>query len=847
MKDLIRPVSYAGLGSLCAQGLAGVLLNLCTLAHAEEVQFNEAFLPAGSRGLDLSLYQKNNPVLAGIYRADVTLNGQLVSRQEIRINADKNGGNPVVCINRKLLELAGVDMNRLSADATLALDSVDTCPAMAELIENATASFIPATQVLDLSVPQVALRLNPRGYVGPELWDRGVTAGTLGYNFNANHNQTRGGNYDSAYLGLNAGLNLGDWRLRHNGSLTWQGQTGQDYQSLNTYAQHDVTALKSQLTLGESNTSGEIFDTVGFSGLQLNTDDRMFPESQRGYAPVIRGIARTSARVSIRQNGNLLYETMVAPGAFAINDLYSTGYGGDLSVTVTEADGSTQNFTVPYAPVSQLLRPGTLRYSMTAGETRNTFASRQVRLVQGTVQYGLSNLFTGYGGMQASTDYGAALAGLAVGTSFGSMALDVTQAQTRLATGSVNGQSVRLSYSKDITRTGTHFTVATYRFSTSGFMDLNTAVQTLAAQEGQYSAVGIAHPRSRLSLTANQDLGDWGQLAISGFTQDYWTQSGSDVQYQFSYNKQLGKVSYNLSANRSRVDGGALQNNLLLTISMPLDFGSPGNSPQLSTMFGRNTDGRYSEQASLSGSAGADRQYTYGVTAGHDGASATSTGSVNGQYTGSDAVVGASYSQGGGYNSLSLSANGSVVAHPGGITFTPNAGETMAILSAPGAEGAKVVGYPGIKLDDRGNAVVTYLRPYELNELAIDPLGISQNIELSETSQQIAPRAGAVVMVKYGTQHGQAWLLTVRLEDGSLLPFGATVSDAAGGSVGTVGQGGQLYARVKEGTSQLLINWGAEAGQQCVVTLPAKVADDPELHPTAVLCTPSVKIAKVAP
>lgn len=847
MKNRICPVFNAGFGFPCVRGLLGLLFSFCTLTHAEEVQFNEAFLPTGSRGLDLSLYQKNNPVLAGTYQADVTLNGQLVSRQEIHINADKYGGNPVVCINRKLLELAGVDMNRLSSAATLALTNVDGCPAVPELIEGATASFLPATQVLDLSIPQVALRLNPRGYVGPELWDSGVTAGTLSYNFNANRNQTRAGSNDSAYLGLNAGLNLGDWRLRHNGSMTWQQQIGENYQSLNTYAQHDVTALKSQLTLGESNTSGEIFDTVGFRGLQLSTDDRMLPESQRGYAPVIRGIARTSARVDIRQNGNLLYETTVAPGAFAINDLYSTGYGGDLSVTVLEADGSTQTFTVPYAPVSQLLRPGTLRYSMTAGETRNNFANRQARLVQGTVQYGLSNLFTGYGGIQASTDYAAALAGLAVGTSFGSMALDVTQAQTQLATGSVNGQSVRLSYSKDITRTGTHFTVATYRFSTSGFMDLNTAIQTLDADQDQYSAVGIARPRSRLSLTANQDLGDWGQLAVSGFTQDYWTQSGSDLQYQLSYNKQVGKVSYNLSANRSKVDGGELQNNLLLTISMPLDFGTPGNASQLSTMFGRNTDGRYSEQASLSGSTGDDRQYTYGVTAGHDGASATSTGSVNGQYTGSDAVVGASYSQGSGYNSLSLSANGSVVAHSGGVTFTPNSGETMAILSAPGAEGAKVVGYPGIKLDRYGNAVVTYLRPYELNELSIDPLGISQNIELSETSQQIAPRAGAVVVVKYGTQHGQAWLLTVRLADGSLLPFGATVSDVDGASVGTVGQGGQLYARVKEGTSRLLINWGSEAGQQCAVTLPTKAADDTALRPMAVVCTPSIHIAKVAP
>lgn len=144
----------------------------------------------------------------------------------------------------------------------------------------------------------------------------------LSYNFNANRNRTRSGTNDSAFLGLNAGLNLGDWRLRHNASMSWQSRNGSQYQALDSYAQRDITALKSQLTVGESNTSGEIFDTLSYRGVQLASDDRMLPDSMRGYAPVIRGIARTNARVTVRQAGNVLLETTVAPGAFVIDDLY---------------------------------------------------------------------------------------------------------------------------------------------------------------------------------------------------------------------------------------------------------------------------------------------------------------------------------------------------------------------------------------------------------------------------------------------------------------------------------------------------------------------------------------------
>ncbi|MDE1907815.1 MAG: fimbrial biogenesis outer membrane usher protein [Pseudomonas sp.] len=815
-------------------------------AHAdEEVQFNDVFLPQDSRSLDLSPYQKGNPVLPGEYRADVAVNGRLVTRQDIRIEAETDGSSPVVCVNKAVLEMIGVDLRRLTPEATVELESGKQCLELARLIDGATAAFSPSTQLLDISIPQIALRRDARNAVSPELWDRGVTAAMLSYTLNANHNQTRTGNYDTAYLGLNAGFNLGDWRLRHNGSLNWQKDSGQTYQTLNTYAQRDITSLKSQLTVGEANTSGEIFDTLAYRGVQLGTDDRMLPESQRGYAPVIRGIARTSARVAVRQAGNLLYETTVAPGAFVIDDLYSTGYGGDLDVTVYEADGSEQRFIVPFAATAQLLRPGTSRFNLTAGQTRNNYISRQAKVVQGTYQRGLSNLFTGYGGVQASDDYRATLGGLALSTPIGALAADVTHAQTQLRSGSSSGQSLRLTYSKNILSTGSNFALAATRFSTEGYLDFSNAVQLLAAERDGLDTSLYGRPRSRLTLSANQSLGGWGQVAFSGFTQNYWNLPGSDVQYQLSYNKQVNQVSYGISANRSRAGLGGMQNSMLFTVSLPLGFGDSINRPQLSARVMRDTGGSVSQQATVSGTAGQDRQYSYSATAGHDGASASNSTALNGQYTGSKAIVGGTLNNGQGYNSLSLNASGSVVAHPSGVTFTPYRGDTMAVVSAPGAAGAKVVGYPGLKLDGRGNAVVPYLRPYELNEVAIDPVGTSLDVELSETSQQVAPRAGAVVALKYGTRTGEVLLLNVSLADGSTLPFGASVVDDRGVSVGMVGQGGQLYARIKENAHRLLISWGTQANQQCALTLPAGKRDGQQLRQVDAVCTPD-PVAAVA-
>lgn len=247
---------------------------------------------------------------------------------------------------------------------------------------------------------------------------------------------------------------------------------GSHWDSVNTYLQRDIQRLQGQLTLGDSYTPSDIFDSVQFRGAQLASDDNMLPDSLRGFAPIIRGIAQSNARVTIKQNGYTIYQSYVAPGAFAISDLYPTSGSGDLEVTIKEADGSERTFIQPFSAVPIMQREGRLKYALTAGKYRSGNSdSDEPEFGQITAIYGLPHAITIYGGTLYSEDYQSGAAGLGFGLGeLGSVSADITAAHTTLNNDETHdGQSYRVQYSKDFQATDTSFTTAAYRYSTEGF------------------------------------------------------------------------------------------------------------------------------------------------------------------------------------------------------------------------------------------------------------------------------------------------------------------------------------------------------------------------------------------
>ena len=673
----------------------------------EDVSFDADFFPTGTAPkVDLSRFSHGDVTLAGTYRGDVLVNRIWQARQDIVFRDVEGQDSAQPCYTAKLLGEMGVDLATVATDRTGSaakpLPAGTFCDVIGDYIPGATATFDMAEQSLNLGIPQVYTARAARGYVDPSQWDAGINALTSSYNANMYRNQGRGGDATSGYLGMNTALNLGSWHVRHLAALNWSSTSGRHYRANSTFAQHDIPELRAQVTAGDTFTPGVLFDSVRMRGLRVATDDRMLPQSMRGFAPTVRGVAETNARVVVRQRGYVVSETTVAPGPFAIDDLYSTGYGGDLDVEVNEADGRVRRFIVPFSAVPLLLRPGQHRWDLATGRVQEQDLKAQPFFLQGSYQRGLSNRVTGYAGGTLANGYRATLVGAALNTGVGAFSLDATHPRNQASGQSATqGLSLRLGYNKNFVDTGTDFALAAYRYSTEGYVGFRDSVTMRDLAGRGMDGSFLSRERSRLSANINQRLGQQGgQIYLSGAVREYWGAGQRQVDFNAGYNNRFGDLSYSISMQRTLDTGtrgrnvrdqipgadntqispepGRRDTRLMLSFSLPLDRGM--QAPQFIAMADRDGSGNRSAHATVSGQAGEDNRYSYNGTLGH--AAGQNTLDLSGNRRGASAHLGANYSRGSDYQQFGGSATGSVLVHGGGWTFTPPLGETVGLVHA---------------------------------------------------------------------------------------------------------------------------------------------------------------------
>ena len=800
-----------------------------TMAEDEYV-FNDAlFKGSVANQKALMRLSEGDSIVPGTYNVDLYVNKHFVEKTSIRF-AETTDNKVQPCLSLELLERASVitksqDINTLNEQGG--------CATLDQFVDQSAAKFDMGRLRLDLSIPQSFIKQIPRGYVQPELLDEGESIGFVNYIANYYHSQydlnEDSFRQDSTYIGLNGGINLGKWQFRQQSSISID-DNGTDWNSIRTYVKRPISTLQSELSAGQLFTSGRFFSGLSYNGLNISTDDRMLPESMRGYAPVVQGIAQTTAKVSISQGGNEIYQTTVSPGPFTINDLYPTNYNGDLVVTVTEADGTSSQFRVPFSSVPDSVRKGAFKYNFDIGRTRDI--GEDTNFVNLISQYGLNNSITLNSGLRFAEGYQSAVVGSAYTTSIGAFSGEATFSRAELPDeGYIKGWMFGANYSKTFEPTNTTVALAGYRFSTEGYRDLSDVISVRQSMKDGYTYQSNTYKeKSRATIILNQSFNQWGTLYLSGSASSYRDQKPDDYQIQLGYGKTFSNgLSLNLSIARQsmaiqQVEDGHLAENFGQNDKHDTTYGLAVTIPLHQRKYVKNlrvnatSNQTYnSYQTSINGDVPYldNAQYNAGISYDDQSNISVWNAGLNKKFNHLNTSINASKSKN--YWQTSMSGQGSVALHSGGVTFGPYLGDTFALIEAKGAEGAHVLSGENIKINKQGYALVPSLSPYRYNTVALNPEGISSHTELESGDVKIAPYSGSSVKVKFKTRQGYPILIRSSLSSGQFVPFGSDVLNENSENLGIAGQNGQIYVRADKEEGKLNVIWGDEPEDSCFI------------------------------
>ena len=804
-------------------------------AGDEDFEFDTEFLRGKAfRNMDAASINKLGRVRAGPIDVDILSNDKLVTKARVLFTDPPKGKDARPCFTpdlfqqldakREHISPAGLQLLQAKPANTAATPAPanpnPAAPAAApsaspnpgclyieDWLPGATANYDANELQLNLVIPQAFLNRRSYNSVPPSMLTRGENAGFV--NYNLNHYQSK--DNQSQFVGLNSGVNLQGWQVRHTSYLSQNssgGNTTQQYVAGETYVNRPLIDWQANLALGEISSFSPLVGGVPLRGLRMSSEEGLMAEDDRSFRPLVRGVARTNARVRVLQNNVVFFEQTVPPGPFEFVDLRPPAPLGDLQVLVTEADGSTQNFLVPYSQGAGKLKPGTYRYSLSAGNLRNSTGVTDTPVLQAFLRYGLDNWPTPGVEWVSAPNYNNLGLQAALFERWGSVNLNRLQSQWQTTNfGTSHGQSYSLTY-------GAPALGPVQVYASMSGQSLGYVAPIVALNGSGADPYNPLTPKSTLALSMGLNLGRWGGLNLGVTEQNTWTENTQSHQYRLSYSVFAKGVSLAFSVDKlTYIDGRAPVDSMSVSAAVPLGVGKLNNNVRLS--HSQRGTSEPTQTLTVSGYS-ADSGLNYGLSQSQSGSSSSSSASVGTQHRYGSLGASVSQSNPGGSEQTSVSASGGLVVHSGGITLAPNLGTTFAIVEVPKGQGAGVLG-SAARVNSSGFAVVPYLSAYYMNDVQISLEGAPDELEIDSPNQKVAPVEGSIVRLTYKATTGRPIFIALQTSTGVRLPIGATVSDAAGNEVGTVGQGGRAMVRVQTLKDQLKVVWGDEPGETCLV------------------------------
>ena len=546
---------------------------------------------------------------------------------------------------------------------------------------------------------------------------------------------------------------------------------------------------------------------VRMGGVQLRRDFGVRPDLIIQPLPQFSADATLPSSVELYVNNIRQYGEEVAPGPFVLSDFPRVSGAGQAVVVVTDALGRTTQTSVPLYVDYQRLARGLTDFSFEAGVLRRGFGIDSDDygsdvVASGSWRRGMRDDLT----LELHGEAGPGLQLVGAGVAWSPLA------RFGVATGSISrseGDSAGTQWSGGYQWFGQRagFDVNVQR-ADAGYRDLGTldgGSVPLRAQDR--ASAWMTVPRGSLSVTwlryrDGEEL--TGRTVSLGLSQT-WGRSLSVFANAFHDDRAGSGVS--------------------LTLSLPLGDGLDGSL----TADHRRSDTDLT--ANLRRRAPYEGGWGWQAQASDDG-----DGQLAAQYRGNGGEFWAGVDRFNGEHGLFAQGMGSVVLMDGQAFASRRISDAFAVVSTNGIGDVPILyeNRTAGRTNDRGYLLLSDLRGWERNRIAIDPDGLAADLRVPAIERLVTPPNASGIRVPFALERIRSATVTLLDAGGEPVAPGTRVQ-REDGSEAIVGFEGALWLETYQDGE--VVSW-TRAGSTCQVTLGVVDSAHPSSSPSAITCKP---------
>jgi len=592
---------------------------------------------------------------------------------------------------------------------------------------------------------------------------------------------------------LDAGMS-GDWGVLGTTALVQAGAGSKGAVRLDSNFIRDFPDQRIRLMLGDGVTRGGDWNRpVRFAGVRLGSDFSLAPDDITYALPRLSGSSILPSVVELAAASSRQSITM-QPGDFAIDYQPVFTGGGEVTMTIRDANGTARSVTQSFYTSPRLLREGLDDFSLEAGFLRKDFGERSFSygapFAAGFWRHGLGAGLTVGGRAEASE--AVQMVGLGLGlilSSWGEVALSAAGSQSRFGKG--------LMWRAQVQRITPRYSVtASYQEEDSAFV-----------QVGEENS--LPESRRELVVAGSLTLGRLGSMNAN-----YLESAGGEGDRfsigSVSYATNIGSAWLSLGARQTRM---AEQRNNSLFGSLTLPFGARSSA-------GLFVDGKR-VAVSASQTPPPDKGWGYRLLASREAEGVSlMEGGVTWRTAAGD--VDLSASRMGEAQGVRLQARGALLRVDGTIVAAPQLDYAFAVVDVSADQGVSILfeNRPvARKAGDGRRAVITGLQPYSTNRIAVDLDDLPIDAIVTSAEKNVIPGYRQAVRVSFGDPSVHPVTLHVVDASGRPVAQGLTVT-AAGAASGVTGFDGAVFLTDTYEGQELMVSGPAATCRAVVPALP---------------------------